>query len=251
MPETNPPVVAVLNPKGGSGKSTIAVNVACVLHRRGSRALRREAKEGAAAALLVDTDDPQFSAARWRERGEEAEPGHQSRMKSLRARGKDAARRPFVIRVEEGDELATAWENPLYDAVLPTSYVVVDGAGQLDGKTGEAVRVADAVLIPVQPSPLDLWGVEELVPVIRARQEQTGGAPRAAFVVSQARAGTRLSGDAAEALESYGLPIFEARTGQRVAYAESMAGGGSVLDRPSSKAAAEIEAIADELQTLL
>ena len=80
----------------------------------------------------------------------------------------------------------------------------------------------------------------------------TEGKPRAAFVVSRQIKGTHLAADITEALESYGLPVFEARTTQRVVYGEAFIGGATVLDlEPEGKGAAEILAITDELEALL
>ena len=211
--------IAVLNPKGGSGKSTLAVNLATALHRRHSK-----------GALLVDTDAPQRTASDWRARAGEA-----------------AGALPDVVQVESADVLV----NGLPRLASGYAFAVVDGAGQLEGLTGAAVRCADVVLVPVRPSPVDLWAVGDLVDVIRARQEQSGGRPAAAFVVSQAVTGANISEMVGDALDTFGLPVLEARTGHRVAYAESMMQGRSVLDRSSSKAAGEVEALADELQSLL
>jgi len=218
-----PPVVAVLNPKGGSGKTTLAVNVACALQRRGDSGGRR--------VLIVDTD-PQATARDWRA-----------------AAGEDAEGVPGVVGVEDAGTLKS--ELP----ALASGYdlCMIDGSAKTKGVMGAAVRAADVVLIPVRPSPADLWGVADLVDVVKARQEITGGAPpKAAFVVSQAVTGANLSDDVTGALASYDLPTLEARTGHRVAYAQSMIGGRSVLDgKAGSKAAAEIETITDELTHLL
>ena len=88
--------------------------------------------------------------------------------------------------------------------------------------------------------------------MVKARRELTGGTPAAALVVSAAPVSANRSGQVTDALASFGLPTFEARTSYRVAYAETLiAGSAVVLDRPSSKAAGEIEAINCELKTLL
>ena len=117
---------------------------------------------------------------------------------------------------------------------------------------GAAVKASDVVLIPVRPSPADLWAVGDLVEVVRARQEITEGSPPAAFVVSSAIVGTNLSGQVAEALEGYEIPTLEGRTCQRIIYAESMITGSTVLDEDKGgKAAGEIEAIRRDMLDLL
>ena len=112
--------------------------------------------------------------------------------------------------------------------------------------------MADLVLIPVQPSGYDLWGVSDLAAVIQARQDVTGGKPAAAFVVSRQIPGTYLAREIDEAAQTRGIPVLAARTSQRVAYVEAGQAGLTVLDRPPhSKAAHEINTLTDEILTLL
>ena len=220
------PVVAVLNTKGGSGKTTLCVNVATCLHRQ-----TRSGPGRTGGVALLDTDAPQHTAADWRARA--ARPGE----KTL----------PEVQTASTPRELRERAEN----LRAQRGAVFVDGAGSLEGMTGAAVGVATVVLVPARPSPLDLWGTRDLVDVIKARQERTGGKPGAAFVISQAVAQANISAQATEALDTLALPTLDAGAGHRVAYAETMTRGGTVLDRPSSKAAAEVRRITGELSDLL
>ena len=113
------------------------------------------------------------------------------------------------------------------------------------------MKVADVVLVPVQPSGLDIWGVADLVDLIHARQSLTDGQPAAAFVVSRQVQGTRFAADLQDRLEQMALPVFAARLTQRIAFAEASTAGLSVLDyRPRGKAAAEVRAITNELMRL-
>ena len=114
-----------------------------------------------------------------------------------------------------------------------------------------AVKVADAVLIPVQPSPYDVWSCADLVDILEARRTVTDGLPHAAFVVSRAITNTKLSNEVSEALVAYGLPVLDARTTQRVAYPTTAAMGGTVFDDPTGPAAREIEAIRGEVEAML
>ena len=125
---------------------------------------------------------------------------------------------------------------------------VADGAPNVELLAASAVKVADVVLIPVQPSPYDIWAAREVVEMVRIRQELTGK-PRAAFVVSRAIVGTQLSLDVSEALAGYGLPVLTARTHQRVLYANAAAVGMAVGEVDStSAAAAEIRALLAEVE---
>jgi chromosome partitioning protein len=202
-------IISVLNPKGGSGKTTLATNLARACHDRGLK------------VLLVDSD-PQGSASDW----------HAAR---------DDNPLPFIAYGKPENFKALPGIAASYDCVL------IDGAAKLTGMIAAALKVADAVLIPVQPSPYDIWAAADLVDLIKARQEVTDGKPQAAFLISRAIKRTVLSRELVAALAEYGLPVFTAGTVQRQSYPRSAAEGRTVLDDGSKDAAQEINAIADEL----
>lgn len=108
-------------------------------------------------------------------------------------------------------------------------FVVIDGAPQLAKLAAAAVKASDFVLIPVQPSPYDIWATSDLVDLIKARQEITGSQPKSAFVVSRAIKGTKLSKEITQALRDYQMPVFKSWTTQRVDYPTSASNGCSVL----------------------
>jgi hypothetical protein len=112
--------------------------------------------------------------------------------------------------------------------------------------TGAVVGVSDVLLIPVQPSALDITAdnVEEFIQLALDRQESTGR-PAPAFVASRRIVGTTLEDQLPEALGSYGLPILEG-TAQRVAYVHSITDGRAVVDGYDDKAAQEIEQLLDD-----
>ena len=201
--------ISVLNQKGGSGKTTLATNIAAGLSRAGGR------------VLLVDTD-PQGSARDWR-----------------------AANESNPIPVIGLDRPTLA--NDIKDLGQQYDIVVIDGAPQLKELAASAIRVSDAILIPVQPSPYDIWATADLVELIKARQEITDGRTQAAFLVSRAIQNTRLSSEVIEALKHYSLPIFKSMTYQRVVYAVSASSGLSVYDADDEKARNEIQHIVEEL----
>ena len=208
-----PKVLAVLNQKGGSGKTTIAVNLAHAFQLQGNE------------VLLVDAD-PQGTARDWSDNSEEGACP--------------------VIGIDR-----ESLSRDLPNVAQPYDWVVVDGPPQLAGISAAAVRVADVVLIPVQPSPYDIWSCADLVDILDARRTVTDGLPHAAFVVSRAITNTKLSNQVSEALEAYGLPVLASRTTQRVAYPTTAAIGGTVFSEPGSSAAREIEAIREEVEAML
>lgn len=131
-------------------------------------------------------------------------------------------------------------------------FVVIDGAPQAADLAVSAIKAADFVLIPVQPSPYDIWAAADLVELVKQRIEVTDGRLQAAFVVSRAIKGTRIGGEITEALSGYGLPILESRITQRVSYPGTAAAGTTVLEsEPDGDAAAEVMALANEIKQFI
>ena len=207
-------IVAVLNQKGGAGKTTIATNLA--------HALQMDSHK----VLLVDSD-PQGSARDW-----------------------NAASDGAIVKVVGMDRATLAKD--IQSVVDNHDFIIIDGAPQIADLAIAAIKCADMVLIPVQPSPYDIWACEDLVEIIKARQEITNGKPKAAFIISRVIKNTQLGKEIREALEGYGLPVFKNYTTQRVVYAKSAATGSTVLSNDTKEDASnEIRAIAKELKEFL
>ena len=207
------PTIALLSQKGGAGKTTVAVALA--------RAFQLEGKD----VVLVDAD-PQGSARDWR-----------------------AAREEPLVPV-------IAIDRPTLDKDLSVvsreSWVVIDGPPRSNEIIVSAIRAADLVLIPVQPSPLDVWAAAEVVELVKTRQAVTGGKPLGAFVVSRAQKRTELARKVREPMEEYGLPALQWGTTQRQVYPASMSDGLTPLDiDPKGDAAYEIRQIVREIKEML
>lgn len=207
-------IIAILNQKGGAGKTTIATNLA--------RALQLGKKDN--NVLLVDSD-PQGSARDWNSASDGA---------LLSVIGMDRPTLDKDINIVRNNH----------------DWIIIDGAPQIAELVISAIKCADVVLIPVQPSPYDIWACSDLVEIIKARQEITDGKqPKAAFIVSRMIKNTQLGGEIADVLSEYELPVFKSYTGQRTIYAKSAATGSTVLDAtPSGIAAREIRKIVKELK---
>jgi chromosome partitioning protein len=207
-------IIAVLNQKGGAGKTTLSTNLARALQLAGDK------------VLLVDSD-PQGSARDWNAAGNG---------ELLPVVGLDRSTLAKDIQAIQDNQ----------------DWLIIDGAPQIAELAIAAIKCADVILIPVQPSPYDVWACEDLVEIIKTRQEVTNGKPKAAFVISRVIKNTQLSKEIGEALEGYDLPVFKHFTSQRVIYPKSAATGSTVLDADASgEAAAEIRAIAQELKEFL
>lgn len=206
-------VIAVVNSKGGVGKSTNAVHLADAIHKDGKR------------VLLLDNDRKQASAHRWSQ--------------TAQAAGRDT----FQVTIADGGLQGLVRDlRPAYD------FIIIDAPGHLDEASSALVAVADVVLIPIQPSALDLWACENAINWIEQRQMITGGLPVARFLLTRCNPDERVNRDDATEIAATGIPVLSARTVHRVSYARAMRKGGTVLDQgEDDKARCEILDIYKEL----
>ena len=110
-----------------------------------------------------------------------------------------------------------------------------------------AILAADLVVIPVQPSPYDVWAAKDIVDLIHEATTYRENI-KSVFVINRRIVNTAIGRDVAEALAGYDIPVLATHIGQRVAFAESAASGSTVIeDDPASLASKEILALAEEL----
>ncbi len=206
-------VIAVLNQKGGSGKTTIATHLA--------RALQLSGK----SVLLVDSD-PQGSSRDWAAVRED---------------------NPVPVIAIDRPTIERDLKN-----VAQKDFVVIDGAPQASDLAISAIKVADLILIPVQPSPYDILATSDLVDLIHQRIELTEGKLKAAFIISRAIKGTKIGADIRQALADYQLPVLTSAITQRVIYPTSAISGSTVLDdEPNGDSSKEINELLQEILSLL
>ena len=208
------PVVAIINQKGGTGKTTLATNLAWVLAEKED-------------ILLLDAD-PQASAQNW-------------------SAGDGTVPDTLTIKEIGTGDLFRLVKSMAADY----DWVIIDGPPGITKTSADAVRVADVVLIPAKPSPLDVWAASDIVAAVLARQKTARGVPKAAFVITMSQPRTRLGQQIDAALNEMGIPVLQARTTQRVAYPNAINDGNSVVVGRDQTARNEILAIKGELEGLV
>lgn len=202
-------IISILNQKGGTGKTTLAVNIA------------REYTVRSKKTLLVDSDS-QGSALRWHERS----GGELIDLTCLPVTTLDKDVLKFKDR---------------YDRII------IDGIPRVSPLTVAAIKASDMVLIPVQPSPYDIWATEDLVRLVNERIEITEGKLKAAFIISRHIKGTKLGREITEQLMALHFPVFVHGTCQRIEYAKAVQEGRTVCEQ-DTEATKEIFYIVNELE---
>jgi chromosome partitioning protein len=205
-------IIALLNQKGGVGKTTLATHIAGELAMQGS------------SVILLDAD-PQGSALDWTQR--------RSQNGLPRLFGAVGLARETLH--QEAPELARRCD-----------HIVMDGPPRIAALARSALLAADLVLIPVQPSPYDVWASAEMVSLIREAQVFRP-ALRAAFVINRRVSTTVIGREARNALTDQPLPSLLSEVRQRIVFADSVARGQLARELDTdSNAAREIAALAAE-----
>ena len=203
-------IFGVLNQKGGVGKTTLSVNLAACLARTGAR------------VLLIDAD-PQGSALDWA-----------------------AARQGTSLFSVVGFPRATIHKE-ISQLGQRYDHIIIDGPPRVTDLVRSAIMASDIVVIPVQPSPYDIWAAEEVVKLIaeaRIYKENI----KSVFVVNRKITNTAIGRDVRDALAAYPIHVLDASVAQRVVFAEAAAQGQAIFEiDPTGPAVAEIEAVAAEL----
>lgn len=200
--------VAVLQQKGGSGKTMLAINLAAAAHLDGDR------------ALVVDMDR-QASAFDW----------SAARQEGSLLDGLAVVKADRAIALPRFKEIARGYD-----------YVFLDGPPRLGDVTQSAAVAADVAVMPIQPGPFDFWAVAETLESLdQADQvrEQLGRPPiRRVFVLNRASTNTRLAREAEAELRKAGGELAGV-VHQRIAFPDAASRGESVLTSSSTEAAAD------------
>ena len=209
-------IVALLNQKGGVGKTTLALHLAGQWAMQGRR------------VLVVDAD-PQGSALDWSEQ-----------------RSREGLPRLFGVLGLARETL----HRELPEVARDADRVIVDGPPRVTGLARSALLAADLVLVPATPSAFDGWASAEMLRLIEeARLFRPGLCAR--MVLNRCAARTVIARETAAALAEAKPPALTARVGQRIAFAQA-AGSGRLVGEfdPDGFAAREIAALAAEVEAV-
>jgi chromosome partitioning protein len=201
-------IIAVLNSKGGAGKTTLALHIAHALSSREN-------------TVLVDSD-PQGSARDWQEQRETP---------AFPVVGMDRA----------------SIDKDVMPIAKEYEWCVIDGSARIERQIAATIKIADLVVIPIQPSPLEFWAVQGLVETIKARQELTDGAPVAAFQVNRAKKHTQLAREVAAAIEALEVPMFHGAIHDRTVFARALINGTTALEATDDEARHEIQHLVKQI----
>ncbi len=201
-------VITIAQQKGGAGKTTLAAHLALAWAALGRR-------------VAVLDIDPQASLSTW-----------------FKIREKPSGAPDIEVAAITGWRVAAEVERQARSHDI----VVIDSPPHAETEARIAVRAAKLVLVPVQPSPMDLWATKAILDV--ARQERV----RALLVLNRVPPRAKLTEIMLARLKEMDVPLARTQIGNRVALAAALAEGKGIVEAaPSSAAAREIKSLAAEI----
>ena len=204
-------IISLQNQKGGVGKTTLAIHLSHALSLRGFK------------ILFIDAD-PQGSSRDW-------------------AAARD---RPTPFEIERCDRPTLHRE--IEQMAKGYHHVVIDAPPRVTDIARSILVATDLVIIPIQPSPLDIWATHEITELI-ADASSIKEKLKSVFLLNRIIGKTVIAAGVATALADYDIPLLTSRISQRVVYAEAFSSGMTVLDlgKSAETAIREIQQFTDEV----
>jgi chromosome partitioning protein len=203
-------IITIAQHKGGAGKTTLTTQLAAAFQQDGSE-------------ILVIDVDPQGSTTEWHKVRCEA-LGRKNRIVLLQTQGWKMMRDVPRLAKE-------------YD------YILIDTPPHAESESSIAVRLADLVLMPVQPSPLDIWACAPTLKIILSEKKSL------MLVMNRVPAKSNLNSSIMEKLDKMGIQVSKQSLGNRVSFASSIMHGLGVIESdPKSLAAEEVRLLLKEVK---
>ena len=204
-------IVSFLSPKGGTGKSTLAICIARALVTLGH------------SVALIDSDT-QGTALYWQALSDTR----------------------YGFNVTEG-----ASPPALQQAVdqASTEFVLIDGCAKASTMMLKALRLSDLVLIPVTAGGPDAWASLTLFQTVKAHQAAHGGKPIVAAIINRANKRTRMFRELVRFLDDEGIDRANGQISERTAIGASIGDGSTPFDaKPrDSNAMAELRYLSKQI----
>lgn len=206
-------VISLLNQKGGVGKTTLSIHLATALAQSGK-------------VLLIDAD-PQGSALDWKAQREAPD-----RFPVI------GLPKPTLHR-----EVSSIGEH--YD------WIIIDGPPRANDLAKSAIAASDLVLIPVQPSPFDVWAAQDIIDLVNdCAVIKPDLLTR--FVINRLFTGTKLGAEVNDVLSDFHIPVLRSTVRNRTEYAKAVRLGLTAIEtEPGSQASTDLLNLAQEVRTLV
>ncbi len=210
-------IISFLNHKGGVGKTTLCTNISSAIMQL----------DDPHSILLVDAD-PQGSLRDWHNANEN--------------------RCPDKLNILAADRKNALSELPSLLVDTRFNYVVIDTPGNIKELHGAALHISDLVIIPIRPSPYDIWATEDTLELVKTAKRFNKNL-KAAIVVNQAIPNTIIHKEVKELLKQYSddFYIVPEHISHRVAFAKAASTGNTVYDTLDNAAIKEVSAVTNIL----